>query len=294
MSQLKQRLTLPELSLTPAEHKVVRALLDDWPRLGLSALARLAERAGVSDPTILRLIRKLGFSGYGDFQQALLADIDERLRSPRTLLAERDTPAPIGSRWQAYLQDARQKLKQTQELSQNGDIEKLCGWLLDERAHLFCFGGRFSRFIAAYLCLHLRHLRGHCQLIDDAQQLAEQITDISTKDVLMLFDYRRYQCEAQYLAEQAKARGARLVLFTDIYSSPLRTRADLIISAPVESLSPFDSLLPAMAQVEALIYQLTGQLDKKTLSQRLADIDRLRSELTHSLSKERSDALIPT
>ncbi|KXU38769.1 RpiR family transcriptional regulator [Ventosimonas gracilis] len=292
MPQLKQRLTLPELVLTKAEHKVVRALLDDWPLLGLSALAKLAERAGVSDPTILRLIKKLGFAGYGEFQQALLADIDERLRSPSTLLVQRRSQFEQGNLWQGYLENCIQNLRQTQELSQSGATEKLCTWLADERVRLFCFGGRFSRFLAAYLCLHLCHLRAHCQLLDDSQQLPEQMVDISAKDVLLLFDYRRYQREAQSVAEQAKARGARLVLLTDIYRSPLRDLADLIISAPVESVSPFDSLVPALAQIEALIYQLSSRMEKN-LQQRLAAIDQLRSVFTQPLLKEHPDALIP-
>jgi len=293
MSQLKQRLTLPELALTPSEHKVVRALLDDWPLLGLSSLAKLAERAAVSEPTILRLIKKLQFSGYGEFQQALLADIDERLRSPRTLLVERRAQRRQGNLWLSYLEDCTQNLHKAEELSQIGDIEKLCTWLLDEKTRLFCFGGRFSRFLAAYLCLHLRHLRAHAALFDDGLQLAEHMIDVSAKDVLVLFDYRRYQREAQLLAEQAKARGARLVLFTDIYPSPLRELADLIISAPVESVSPFDSLVPALAQIEALIYQLSSRMDSKDLEPRLAEIDRLRTAFTHPPLTEHADALIP-
>ena len=89
MSSLKDRLAAPDVALTPAERKVLRALLDDYPRLGLGPMARLARQAGVSDPTILRLVKKLGFAGYGEFQDALLIEVDDRLRSPRTLLAER-------------------------------------------------------------------------------------------------------------------------------------------------------------------------------------------------------------
>ena len=37
-------------------------------------MARLAEHAGVSDPTIVRLVKKLGFGGYAEFQDALLSD----------------------------------------------------------------------------------------------------------------------------------------------------------------------------------------------------------------------------
>jgi len=293
MTQLKQRLTSPALALTPSEHKAVRALLDDWPRLGLSPLARFAERAGVSDPTILRLLKKLGFSGYGAFQQALLADIDERLHSPRTLLAERRAALAQGNPWQAYLENCAENLHKTQDLSQDGDLEKLCGWLLDTRAQLYCAGGRFSRFLAAYLCLHLRHLRSGCHLLDDSVQRAERLADLGAGDLLLLFDYRRYQSEAALLAAQAKARGARLILFTDIYPSPLRAQADLIVSAPVEVLSPFDSLLPALAQVEALVYLLSLRMGKR-LEQRLDEIERLRQIFSPLPCQEESNHDKPT
>ena len=36
----------------------------------------------------MRPVKSSAFAGYGDFQEALLADVDD-LRSPRTLLAER-------------------------------------------------------------------------------------------------------------------------------------------------------------------------------------------------------------
>ncbi|MDG0901001.1 transcriptional repressor QapR, partial [Pseudomonas sp. L01] len=103
MQELKQRLASPPAELTPAERKVVRALLDDYPRLGLGPMTRLARHAGVSDPTIMRLVKKLGFAGYGDFQEALLADVDDRLRSPRTLLAERRERMGRDDTWARYL-----------------------------------------------------------------------------------------------------------------------------------------------------------------------------------------------
>jgi DNA-binding MurR/RpiR family transcriptional regulator len=100
--------------------------------------------------------------------------------------------------------------------------------------------------------------------------------------VVLLFDYRRYQTQALRVASAAKSRNARVVLFTDIYASPLRELADLIISAPVESASPFDTMVPALAQVEALIACLT--LRSPDLADRLEGIDALRNEFnTHLL-----------
>ena len=68
--------------LSPAERKLARVLLASYPIAGLESVARLAERAGVSPPTVTRFIAKLGFGGYPDFQAALRREIQERLSSP--------------------------------------------------------------------------------------------------------------------------------------------------------------------------------------------------------------------
>lgn len=285
MQELKQRLASPPAELTPAERKVVRALLDDYPRLGLGPMTRLARHAGVSDPTIMRLVKKLGFAVYGDFQEALLADVDDRLRSPRTLLAERRERMGRDDTWARYLDQAGQSLQQTLGLTRPDDIQRLADWLLDSRLRVHCHGGRFSRFLAGYLVTHLRLLRPQCRLLDDGALLPDQLYDLGRQDLLVLFDYRRYQSQAQHVAQAAKARGTRLVLFTDIYASPLREHADLIVSSPVESASPFDSLVPAMAQVEALVATLVARMGAP-LDERLEGIDQLRNAFSSHILEE--------
>ena len=105
------------------------------------------------------------------------------------------------------------------------------------------------------------------------------------QDVVLIFDYRRYQAQALRVASAAKERHARVVLFSDVYASPLRELSDLIISAPVESISAFDSLVPALAQVEALIACLTLQCPE--LAERLEGIDALRTEFNTHLLEEK-------
>ncbi|MCE4057948.1 MurR/RpiR family transcriptional regulator [Pseudomonas sp. Au-Pse12] len=284
MPSLRDLITAPTLDLTPSERKVVRALLDHYPRNGLGPMSRLAEHAGVSDPTIVRLVKKLGFSGYGEFQEALLSDMDDRLRSPSTLLRPRAQVAQ-GDTWGRYLADSQRALQDTLALTQPEDIRVLMDWLLDSRHSVYCFGGRFSSFLAHYLFNHLRLMRPGCYFLDDNAQLPDRLFDVQRQDLVLLFDYRRYQSQALRVASAVKAHSARVVLFTDIYASPLRELADLVISAPVESLSPFDSLVPALAQVEALIACLTPR--SPHLDQRLEGIDALRAEFaTHVLEEK--------
>lgn len=284
MTHLRDRLTDPSLKPTPSERKVIRALLDHYPRNGLGSMARLAEHAGVSDPTIVRLVKKLGFSSYADFQEALLSDMDHRLRSPVTLLQPR-AYLHQDDAWGSYLNDCSRALQETQALTQSEDVRILVDLLLNTRHQVYCFGGRLSSFLAGYLFNHLRLLRPGCHTLEDNSQLPDQLFAIQRQDIVLLFDYRRYQAQALRVASVAKSRGARVVLFTDIYASPLRELADLIISAPVESVSAFDSLVPALAQVEALIASMTVR--SPDLGERLEGIDTLRAEFTTHLLEEK-------
>ncbi|AOE64955.1 MurR/RpiR family transcriptional regulator [Pseudomonas corrugata] len=284
MPPLRDLITDPGLILTPSERKVVRALLDHYPRNGLGPMSRLAEHAGVSDPTIVRLVKKLGFGGYAEFQDALLVDMDHRLRSPRTMLQPR-TKLQQGDTWSQYLVASQRSLLETQALTQPEDVRILVQWLLETRHQVHCFGGRFSSFLAHYLLNHLRLLRAGCFALEDNAQLPDRLFDVQRQDVVLIFDYRRYQAQALRVASAAKERHARVVLFSDVYASPLRELADLIISAPVESVSAFDSLVPALAQVEALIACLTLQCPG--LAERLDGIDALRTEFNTHLLEEK-------
>mgnify|MGYP002759355980 FL=1 len=73
--------------LSRAERRVGRALLADYPSAGLSSAARLAERAEVSPPTVLRFAQSLGYDGFAGLQVALRAELTQQSSGPLTRLA---------------------------------------------------------------------------------------------------------------------------------------------------------------------------------------------------------------
>ncbi|MGW3472113.1 hypothetical protein ACWDKQ_27435 [Saccharopolyspora sp. NPDC000995] len=54
--------------------------------------------------------------------------------------------------------------------------------------------------------------------------------------------------------------GAALVLFTDPWLSPLVSSADIVLPASVQASSPFDSVVPALALVAAVVAALVDDL----------------------------------
>jgi DNA-binding MurR/RpiR family transcriptional regulator len=260
--------------LTPAERKVVRVLLADYPVRGLEPVAKLAAEAGVSAPTVLRLVSKLDFDSYAAFQQALKSEVSARLSSPLSMHAMPDRPdAPTESaltRSQRILCDG---ITASFASLPKAEFEHAVRLLSDPRRGITLIGGRFSSMLAEYLAAHLRILRPNVRVVAAADRISSML-DIGRGDVLVAFDYRRYQHDTVRLAMIAKQQGATLITFTDPYLSPLAAHADVILTTSVASPSPFDALTPAVALVETVIAALVDQLGA-TPRERMARYDAL-------------------
>jgi len=255
-----ERLRLRLGELTHAERKVARALMADYPVGGLDPVAKLAAAAGVSPPTVVRLVAKLEFDGYAEFQQSLKSEGSARLSSPLQMHAERPGTASEGvlPRTERLLCDG---IRSSFARLPPGEFEQAVRLLADPRRSVTLLGGRFSTMLAEYLAAHLKILRSRVQVLSAAgPDRVSAMLDVGRRDVLVAFDYRRYQHDTVRLAMTAKDQGATLVAFTDPYLSPLAARADVILTSSVQSPSPFDALTPAVALVEAMITALVDRL----------------------------------
>ncbi|MGH3402263.1 MAG: MurR/RpiR family transcriptional regulator, partial [Streptosporangiaceae bacterium] len=133
--------------------------------------------------------------------------------------------------------------------------------LLAEGGQVLATGGWFSQLLAGYLTSVLRELRPGVRLVPaSASDRAGAIADIARRDVVAAFDFRRYERDTLEIARAAKAVGARIVLFTDPWLSPVADIADAVLTAHVSGPSPFESLTPALAVVETLIGAVVDEL----------------------------------
>jgi len=241
------RHTLGELP--PAEKRVARTLLADYPAAGLGTIANVAEHAGSSGPTVLRLATRLGFSGFAELQRGLRDELTARDRSPLVLYDFQpeadDVPAIIAG---ALAQEVDRSLRSVDRV----DFAKAINMFRQEKLRVFASGGRFSGLLAEYLTLHLQQLRPGVRTVA-ADDRPAALLDIGRRDVVVLFDFRRYQTDVIRFGLAAAARGAQLILITDPWLSPLAAKSAVVLTAEVSSPSPFDSLVPAMALVEGLI-----------------------------------------
>ncbi|MCE0768078.1 MurR/RpiR family transcriptional regulator [Pseudonocardia kujensis] len=260
-------------TLSPSERKVARAILAEYPIAGLETVAELAKRAQVSPPTVIRFTSKIGFDGYAAFQKTLVREVHEALGSP---LEQYDRP-DVEADWtttaagEAFCKGVANTFGELP----NSEVDATVSLLTDPRRRIFLVGGTFSGLIATYMARHLQLLRPGVDVVPEARVARQTfLCDRGRSDVVLVFDYRRYDADTVEFAQQASERGTTIVLFTDRWMSPAASVASIVLPAHVEIRSPFDSLVPAMAVVEDLL---------AVVAQRLGSAGRVRLEQIESL-----------
>ena len=208
MPALRDLITDGGLELTPSERKVIRALLDQYPRNGLGPMSRLAEHAGVSDPTIVRLVKKLGFSGYADFQDALLSEMDHRLRSPSAQLQPRPE-LPKGDTWSHSLEHSHRALEDTHASDaarRHPDTRRVAARHTPSGALLWRLFQQFPRPLFAQ-----PPAAAEARLFCPGRQRSTAGPRVrrATPRRGVVFDYRRYQSRTLRLTSAVKNRYAQ-------------------------------------------------------------------------------------
>jgi DNA-binding MurR/RpiR family transcriptional regulator len=259
-------------AFTPNERRAAHRLLADYPVAGLETVARLGEASGVSAPTVLRMIAKLGFSSYGSFQDALRAE----------LAAQRETPLMKGGgftgrdRLGRFANAAIANIRETEANVARGEFDAIVRLLADRNRPVHFRGGRFTDSIADYMVAHLRVLRPNVRrIVGERMGWLDQLLDVGRKDVFVLFDIRRYSSDLAGLAELAAKRGATVALFTDQWLSPISKVAKHVLPAHVVAPSVWDSNAGLLVLAEALLAAIAAELGPVTRA-RLTAIEEMR------------------
>jgi DNA-binding MurR/RpiR family transcriptional regulator len=271
-------------TLPRGEHSVARALSSDYPIAGLGTLAELAARAGVSAPTVLRLLSRIGFDGFTEFQRALHVELSQRLAA---VYEDYDQDAyderGIGA---ASLAQAAAAVEATATALADDEFSSAVRLLADPRLSVYALGGAFSQSLALLLTTHLGVLRPRVRYLPyGSAEALGALAQAGSRDVLVVYDFRRYSDSVLAVSRHAERRGAQIVLVTDRWLSPVATFADSVLVARTESVSPFDSLAPATALTEALLAGVSALLDE-TGRERAQAIEKLTAAAAEASGRE--------
>jgi len=276
---VRTRIREAAAQLTASESKIANAILADYPFTGLENIQELAAKTGVSAPSITRFVSKIGCGGFQDLQRQLIAELKEGQRSPLDL---KTSQKPVGqseflSEYVARVSAVLQEMTATMSPAQ---FDVLSALLADPSRNVYLLGGRISDNVASFLSIHLRQIRsGIYHMADNPEFWPEHVLRMRKKDVVVLFDFRRYQLSLSRLAETiAQKQGATIIVVTDKWMSPAARSADHIVALPIDAGTAWDTVAAAIVLVEALIVRVS-EADWEATQKRIRDWDGIRFSL---------------
>lgn len=240
--------------LTRAERQLALSILENYPASGLGPLVALAKDANVSVPTVARMVQKLGYKSYPDFQAELREELIAKAKDP---IAKHDTwaeAAPSGHILNRFTEAVIDNIRHTLGHIDPVAFDAACALVADPARHLYIVGGRITHTVAEYLFLHMQVIRPHLTHVQSTTNTwPHYLLNAGEGDVFVIFDVRRYENNTLKLAEMAHARGARIVLFTDQWRSPVHQLADITLSSRIVVPSAWDSVATTMLLVETMV-----------------------------------------
>jgi DNA-binding MurR/RpiR family transcriptional regulator len=277
---VRERLSACLEGATKTEKAIASYMLANLNGLPFENAATLAQKVGVSEPSVGRFCRAIGYQHFKDLKADLKGDIGER-------------PWLIGDRLKDYRERSR---KGDDELARGLEMEIAALVSNYELAHtkewkravkrlarlpdIYVAGFQTERGLAQYLVNQLQYVRPGVHLLDLAGGNFSEVLLSDAREVgLVLIEGRRYSRLAKLLATEAKRAGIATTLITDAYCDWGRDLVDEMFVVPTDINQFWDSTAPVASLISLLINSIFNELGP-SVEARMNKVSALYSRFT--------------
>lgn len=249
-----------------AKEKQIADFILEHPRESVNpSIEELAERIGISESTMVRFARKLGYSGYQRFRIALAR---ETIPSTSQLF-ERDV-IDAADGFDAVFTSAITSLIETQKILDRSLIMSVATMMANARnVYLLGLGG--SNIVAEDALHKLVRTGITCQWAADFHLQLMMASQGSNEDVALLISHTGSGYDSLALAEELKANDVPLVVLTTNARSPLARLADYVLAVKAGSsmtvAESFSARIVDLAIIDLLYLQVMEVLKEKGIEQ---------------------------
>jgi DNA-binding MurR/RpiR family transcriptional regulator len=259
-SSLAERLSRDYPTLTKSEKAIASYMLANLHSLPFETAASIAESVGVSQMTVGRFLRSLGYRGLSDLKETMRTEFDA-------------TPLLVSDRVNRIRTNAEgdSKLWDNFELEMNAilGVYELRGtepWrnavdALATAGRVFVAGFQTVSGIASDFAARLDYVRPSTHYLDGRNGTFSELlagTDIST--CLVLYEMRRYTKLSHQLARAAAEAGATIVIICDNHCYWARDYTANVLSVSTDSHLFWDTQTPFLSLNGLLLDDLIAEL----------------------------------
>lgn len=233
-------------SLTNTEKKIASYVLDNYEEMLNCNISELAERAGVSDASVVRFCRSLGYKGYQDFKVNAAKDVLPKDRYYNPSLEKDDTPEMICEK---IFNSEISVLKKTLAALDMEEVKRAAE-LLGGAKRVFFFGSGASLIVGRDALHKLMKIGLQAYVYDDRDLQLMASSLIQEGDVAVGISHSGSNYSVLRCLRYAKENGAHTIALVNKGKSPISKTADVTVStASEETIFQSESVSTRTAQL---------------------------------------------
>lgn len=277
---VRERLSACLGTASKADRVLANFMISQLTSLPFETAASLAAKVEVSEPTVGRFCRSIGYKSFRDLKDHLKQDIGDKPWLISDRLRDLSERARAGEdQLAAGLELEIAALVAVYELARTPEWAPVVKRLATTPT-VFATGFQTERGMAQIFVNQLQYLRDGVRLLDLAGgNFAELLASDPSHSCLVIFEARRYSRMAGDLAAEAKRAGIPVTLVTDPFCDWGRDLVDEMFVVPTEVNQFWDSTAQMASLANLLVNSVFIELGPK-VEARMEAVTRLYSRFT--------------
>ncbi|MEU1852780.1 MurR/RpiR family transcriptional regulator [Streptomyces sp. NPDC019990] len=246
--------------LSPGQRRIARYLIENITEAAFLSITDLADRVGVSQPSVTRFASAVGFSGYPALRERLQSIALGTLAGGP---AEENQGNELQAAVDAEIDNLENLRRDFADPSRVIDV----GRTLSSSTPLTVLGLRISVSLAEYFAYAARRIHPDVRLVTRGGSVAYDAL-LQSREAggtwVVAFSMPRHARETLTAVRVARGAGLKVALITDLALGPLADEADAVFATGTGSRLVFDSYAAPCVVCAALLQAMTDADPERT------------------------------
>jgi DNA-binding MurR/RpiR family transcriptional regulator len=270
-AQLRKLFDRPRLS--PGQRRIAQYLIEHIAEAAFLSITDLADRVGVSQPSVTRFASAVGFSGYPALREKLQSiTLGTRAGGAAEEIRGNELQAAVDAEIE-NLENLRRDFADTDRVIETGRR-------LSASTPLTVLGLRISVSLAEYFAYAARRIHPDVRLVTRGGSVAYDAL-LQSREAggtwVLAFSMPRHAQETLTAVRVARSAGLKVALVTDLALGPIVDEADVTFATGTGSRLVFDSYAAPGVMCAALLQAMTDADPERTQA-RLDEYEHVADE----------------
>ncbi len=271
--------------LTKSEKRIANFIRKNQEESAFLPASEIAKRLSLSEATLVRFARTLGFNSYPAMRTVLQENFRRRVSHSARLRGRLADLREGGDLFERLTATEIDFLTQALESIDRAEMNKAVE-LLRSHERIFVFGLGPSISLVDLMEIRLRRFgKNVIPLKSSGRELVDSILTLSEGDLLFVICFFDQNPALKLILEYGARVGCPIIMLTDTLDAMLGDRVDVCLAARRGPMGKFHSLVVPMTVINALLLSLASE-DEKKIIPHLDRLDSLRSALQSYYAEE--------